>query len=113
MVNINTFFGWHSWRYRNPYSRRCLECGEQQTTYCYDLKNVQTRQWWEVDKNGNQLKKCSTKEKNIMNIYIDKDQAKILLRLLRGDKINSAEKRELIGIMEILKSQPGISKAIK
>jgi hypothetical protein len=62
MVNINTFFGWHSWRYRNPYSRRCLECGEQQTVYCYDLKHVQTRQWWEVDKNGDQLKKCSTKE---------------------------------------------------
>ena len=46
-----------------------------------------------------------------MNIYIDEVQASILLRLLNGESINNAEKRELIEIMMILESQPSNNSA--
>ena len=44
----------HKWKYRNPYSRSCEICGEEQDVYCmaWDLW-VPGRGWWEVMKPSN------------------------------------------------------------
>lgn len=50
-------FGWHSWRYRNPYDRTCDVCGRHEVEHCYDLTDKYG--FWEVFHEGRRGHKCS------------------------------------------------------
>lgn len=48
----------HKWKYRNPYSKRCVICGKQEQKYYYDLRhvNIPGKGWWEIHDLGDETK---------------------------------------------------------
>jgi len=47
-------FGWHSWRYRNPFDRVCTTCGRKEVVYCFVGESRVP--WWEVFDDGDPAK---------------------------------------------------------
>lgn len=55
-------FKLHTWKYRNPFNRRCSVCGRHEVFHSYDPILTKVTGWWEIFKDGDSTAKpCGKK----------------------------------------------------